>query len=107
MMTEEQAAIATPATRKAWAKEFQENPFWRKLMKPHLELRQKQMAAELVTCELSDVKKIRGMIVAIEDAVRFPEDLIASIDAEIAMEKAQLAEIEKMHQAAQRHARSR
>lgn len=102
---QEHAATASAFTRRAWAKEFQENSFWRKVMKPYLELRQKQMAAELVTCELADVKKIRGTIVAIEDAVRFPEDTISMMDYEIAQETKQQAEMDSM-KPAQRKPRS-
>jgi hypothetical protein len=95
-MTEENATTASAQSRLGWAKEFQETTFWRNVMKPHLARKQKELLTNLVDCEIKDVKKIRGLIIAFYEIERFPEDFSASVNAEIEQEKLQNTEINEL-----------
>ena len=95
-MSDDSAITANPQSRLGWAKEFQETTFWRNVMKPHLARKQKELLTNLVDCDLKEVKKIRGLILAFYEIERFPEDFAASVNAEIEQEKLQNVEINEL-----------
>ena len=70
-----------------WAKEYNSDPFYRYVFKPWIKKQLRGCMAELVTCDIDQVKEVRGMAKILAKIDDFAEDKIEFYQAELELEK--------------------